>query len=212
MIVSDIVTLDKKRQKIYMDNEFAFVLYKGELHLYQIEIGNEITDTVYETIKAVLLKRAKLRAMNLLMKRDYTEMQLRNKLQEGYYQDEIIEQTILYLKSYGYIDDERYVRSYFALHISSKPKRFIIQKLLELGVSKDLIEKLIDDIYEKERSLTYVPDELEIGRNLLKKRKYRIWESINERQKAYGYLLRKGISPDNAMKLVKECQKQEGTT
>ena len=36
MFITDIIPIDKKRVKVYLDNEFAFVLYKGELRLYNI--------------------------------------------------------------------------------------------------------------------------------------------------------------------------------
>ena len=34
--VTKIEDLDKKRSKVYLDEEFAFVLYKGELSQYHI--------------------------------------------------------------------------------------------------------------------------------------------------------------------------------
>lgn len=208
MIVSDIEPLDKKRNKIFVDKEFAFVLYKGELHLHHIEIGKEIDASTLDKIEETLQKRAKMRAMNLLMKKDYTEKQICKKLQDGYYDEKIIEETVEYLKSYGYIDDERYVRSYFAIHISVKPKRFIVQKLMEKGIQKELIDKLTEEIYEEESKLCTVPDEEEIARKLLKKRNYQVERSMKEMQKAYAYLLRKGINSEIAMKLVKELQKE----
>ena len=129
MTVTDIIAVDKKRDKIYIDNKFAFVIYKGESHLYDVEIGKEITPDNYDKIiSEVLPKRAKLRAMKLLIKRDYTEAGIRGKLSEGYYSESQIDETIQYLKDYGYIDDVRYVRNYFAIHIQSKPKNKIIQK------------------------------------------------------------------------------------
>lgn len=208
MLITDIIAIDKKRDKIYIDNEFAFVLYKGELHLYNIEIGNILTETIYnQIINDVIIKRVRLRAMNLLTKKDYTEAGLREKLLQGYYREEMADEAIRYVKSYGYIDDERYVRNYFAIHILSKPRKLIEQKLIEKGISPKLLEEIVEDIYEKERFLTKVPDELEIGRNLLSKKKYDIANSQSDRQKAYGYLLRRGISGESAIKLLKECQK-----
>lgn len=213
MIITDIIPVDKKRDKIYIDNEFAFVIYKGESHLYHIEAGQAILKEDYDKIVTeVLPKRAKLRAMNLLTKKDYTEAGLRKKLSDGYYTETLIDDTVEYLKSYGYIDDARYVKNYFAVHIQSKPKNKIIEKLVEKGVSYDLIESLVDSIYEEEQELTYVPDEMELGRRFLDKKKYDIAHSIKERQKAYGYLVRKGISNENAMKLLKEYQKDHATT
>ena len=213
MTVTDIIAVDKKRDKIYIDNEFAFVIYKGESHLYDVEIGKEITPDNYDKIiSEILPKRAKLRAMKLLIKRDYTEAGIRGKLSEGYYSESQIDETIQYLKDYGYIDDVRYVRNYFAIHIQSKPKNKIIQKLVEKGISYELIDSLIDSIYEEEGSLTHLPDEMEMGRKLLEKKKYDIADSVNDRQKAFGYLLRHGISNENAIKLLKEYQKEHATT
>ena len=213
MIVTDIIPIDKKRDKIYIDNEFAFVIYKGESHLYSVKAGEEISKEDYEKIMYELLpKRAKLRAMNLLAKRDYTELGMRRKLLEGYYNDTQINETIEYLKQYGYIDDGRYVRNYFSVYIQTKPKSKIIQKLIEKGISLELIESLVDEIYELERTLTHLPDEMEIGRKLLNKKKYNMCNSVNERQKAFRYLIRHGISNENAINLLKEYQKEHSFT
>ena len=81
MIISDIIEFDKKRSKVYIDGEFAFLLYKGELRDYNIKINNELSESAYEMItKELLPKRAIKRAMNLLQKKDYTEKKLRDKL------------------------------------------------------------------------------------------------------------------------------------
>lgn len=205
MIVTDIIPVDKKRDKIYIDNEFAFVIYKGECRLYDVRNQEELSQENYNKIVYELLpKRAKLRAMNLLTKKDYTEAGIRKKLSEGYYSQEQIDETVQYLKQYGYIDDKRYVRNYFSVHIQERTKNKIVQKLIEKGISFELIESLVDEIYEEERTLTYLPDEMEMGRKLLAKKKYDIENSVNDRQKAFGYLVRHGISNENAIKLLKE--------
>lgn len=204
MIVTDIIALDKKRDKIYIDNEFAFVLYKGELRLYGLVLGQEITKDNYEKIVTeVLQKRAKLRAMNLLVKKDYTENGIRRKLAEGYYNSAQIDATVDYLKKYGYIDDERYIRNYVAIHIQTKPRREIVRKLIGKGISKEMIETYLEEIYEEERELIEVPDELELGQKLLSKKKYDIENNPKDRQKAFGYLIRHGIQNEIAMKLLK---------
>ena len=101
MIVSSIEPFDNKRSKIFIDGEFAFVLYKGEIRDYHIKTGEEISSPVLNEItNEVIPKRAKKRAMNLLQKRDYTEYKLTEKLREGLYSDEVIAETIEFLKSY----------------------------------------------------------------------------------------------------------------
>ena len=106
MLVTQVTELSKSRSKVYIDQEFAFVLYKGELRLYHIKEGQQLSEEDYRTImQEVLPKRAKLRAMNLLQGREYTTAQLRTKLQQGFYPAEIIEQAIAYVAGFHYIDD-----------------------------------------------------------------------------------------------------------
>ncbi len=209
MTITDIVSIDKKRNKIYIDNEFAFVLYKGELHLYDIMVNHTLSEAnYYHIVSDVLLKRAKLRAMNLLAKKDYTEHQLKIKLQQGYYSQEVIEQTLEYIKNFHYIDDERYIRNYAIMYISSVPRKKIEQKFVEKGIARELVITVLDSIYEEESELLKVPNELELGKYLLSKKKYDFVNNPNDRNKAYGYLLRHGISYENAMKLLKDDEKK----
>ena len=42
MTVTRIEELSKSRSKVYIDEQFAFVLYKGELRLYHLREGEEI--------------------------------------------------------------------------------------------------------------------------------------------------------------------------
>ena len=51
MIVSDICALDKKRSKVFIDGEFAFVLYNGELRDFDIKVGNELSEDKYNEIE-----------------------------------------------------------------------------------------------------------------------------------------------------------------
>ena len=95
MIVTDITDISKTKVKVCIDNGETFALYKSELRTLQIKKGEVITDELYQQIMGeVLQKRAKLRCMNLLKSRDYTEHQLRTKLAQGLYPDEIIDEAI----------------------------------------------------------------------------------------------------------------------
>ena len=139
MIVTQIEQLSKNRCKVYIDQEFAFVLYKGELFQYGISLNKEILWKDYEEIIQVLLpKRAKLRAMNLLQKRTYTEKQLRDKLTEGFYSDEIIQKAIDYVKSFHYINDFQYALDYLSYHAENKSLKQIEQELYRKGIRKDI--------------------------------------------------------------------------
>ena len=84
MTVTKIEPVTKSKYKIYLDGQFAFVLYKGELSRYHIEEEGSLEEAQYQKIRNdIVLKRAKLRAMHLLTDMGRTESQLRSKLALG---------------------------------------------------------------------------------------------------------------------------------
>lgn len=193
MIVTQITEISKNRSKVYIDQEFAFVLYKGELRLYNITVEHEVKDEDYaEIMNTVLPKRAKLRAMNLLQKRTYTEKQLRDKLKEGFYSEEIIEDTISYVKSFHYVDDEQYALDYLTYHEGSKSMRQMEMDLYKKGISKETYRQALV-LWEENGGKQ---DEQEMIRSLLEKKHYSADWDLKNKQKLYGFLLRKGYSPD----------------
>ena len=202
MLVTQITELSKSRSKVYIDQEFAFVLYKGELRLYHIKEGEEIRPEDYRTIlQEVLPKRAKLRAMNLLQGREYTTSQLRTKLQQGYYPPQIIEQALDYVAGFHYIDDLRYAVDYITYHENSRSKRRIEQDLLGKGIASSTIE----EAWQSWRENGGEQDEQRMIRELLMKKHFdpeaegTDWK---ERQKIYAFLARKGFSQEAIRKAV----------
>ena len=55
-----------------------------------------------------IAEKAKHRALHLLEYMDRTEKNMRMKLAQGGYPQDVIDETIDFLKSYGYIDDQKY--------------------------------------------------------------------------------------------------------
>lgn len=200
MIVTRITELDRKRNKIYIDGQFAFVLYKGELRQYHIAEGRELTAADYQEIMCTLLpKRAKLRAMNLLKSREYTEKKLRDKLAESCYPAEVVDEAIAYVKSFHYIDDERYAGQYIEYQLDFRSKRRIENDLLEKGVDKDIICNIFSRLEED----GIQPDETSMIEKLLRKRHFdKENATIQEKQKTYAFLARKGFSHENIQKAV----------
>lgn len=200
MFVTDIIEVDKKRSKVYIDHEFAFVLYKGELSSYQIKEGAEISQVDYEEItKTLLPKRATKRAMNLLKERSYTKMQLVQKLKNNYYLDEYIETAISYVESYGYIDDLLYASDFIAYRSSQLSKRQIEQKLLQKGIESRIIEQAFEGFYEDGN---IVEEEKQI-RSFLEKKQYMLLDDEKKKQKLISSLLRKGFS----LELIKKVSR-----
>ena len=80
MTVTRIEETSNKRCKVYLDHEFAFVLYKGEMRKFNMREGVDLSQADYEAILTdILPKRARQRAFYLLKDRDYTEVKLKEK-------------------------------------------------------------------------------------------------------------------------------------
>lgn len=201
MTVTRITELNKKKSKIDIDGEFAFVLYKGEIRAYGIAEGNKITEDTYQMIiQQVLSKRAKLRSMNLLKSRDYTTAQLRKKLKEGFYPSEIIDEAIDYVTAFHYLDDERYARDYIRYHIQDRSRKRIEMDLLQRGIDKQQIERLYGEITAEDKEDR---EEVLIADFLMKK--YSVGEMDDtQRNKAIAALYRKGFSLDKIYKVLKK--------
>ena len=201
MVVTKIEEFTKNRSKVYIDETFAFVLYKGELRLFGVKAGAQVREEDYRKIMTeVLPKRAKMRAMNLLQSRDYTRNALSDKLKAGFYPEEIVEQALDYVASYHYIDDVRYAKSYIHYNHERKSRRVIEQDLQRKGVSKADMESAWREWLAEGNA----QDEVEQIVRLLDKKHYAAVSSESkERRKIYAFLLRKGFSMESVSKAMK---------
>ena len=191
MTVTDVSRISKNRYQIMIDGEFAFVLYKGELSSYKIEKEKPISKENYDEIMGqVLPKRAKLRAMNLLMTKAYTEKQLSDKLKSGQYPQSCIDQAIQYVKSFGYVDDAQYAADYLFYHGGDKNERQLLLKLRQKGISDEVATKAYEDYCQ----MGYAPSEEELICNYLTKKRYDPAGDEKEKNKMIRALLQKGFS------------------
>lgn len=143
-------------------------------------------------------KRAKLRCMHLLEKRDYTEKELRQKLTNGKteYTQEEMDSAIEYVKSFHYVDDGRYACKYIEAMSSRKSRRQIEQELYQKGVDKELIQEAFEMTGE-------VPEEEQIARWMEKRHYDPESADPKEKQKMYAFLARKGFRPENIQRALK---------
>lgn len=200
MKITVIEELSKARSRVWIDGEFAFVLYKGELRLYRIREGEEISEETLKTIRQEILpKRAKLRAMNLLKSREYTTKQLHDKLKQGGYPEDIITLALDYVASYHYTDDLRYAVSYMQSHETDKSRRRIEQDLMRKGIGKETLEKA----WQTWEARGGEQDEQQMISELLEKRGYCPREAdLREKQRLYGFLMRRGFSGEQVRKAL----------
>ena len=200
MLITQISEISRSRYRVYLDGQFAFVLYKGELRQFQIKENQELSEEIYQhIITQILPKRAKLRSMNLLQSKDYTRKQLEDKLEQGEYPTECISEAIAYVESYGYINDSRYARDFIEYNLQNKSRKRIETDLMRKGITKDVIRKAFEELED----LGVEQDELAMACELLSKKKYCAKTATKqEQQKMYGFLYRKGFHSDTISKAL----------
>lgn len=201
MRVTQITEVSKSRARISTDEEQTYVLYKSELRRFHIRQGEEIEETVLCAIREEILpKRARLRAMNLLKNRDYTVKQLHDKLKEGGYPEEIIAEALSYVESFRYTDDQRYAVNFIRNHAGDRSRRRIEQDLLGRGIDREVLESAWAQWEEEGGN----QDEQGMIRSLLRKKGFDCETAgPRERQRMYGFLMRKGFSGEQVRKALR---------
>lgn len=140
-------------------------------------------------------------ALALLEFRDRTERELRQKLKEREYSAEEINETVLFLKEYRYLDDEAYADRYIRSCVARKSRRQIRADLERKGVSREII-----DLQLQEKTV----DEDSQIRKLLQKKGYVPGKRLEpaEYRRIMGALGRRGFSGE-AIRKAMESMREE---
>ena len=197
MLVKEIKELPSKKRKVIFEEGEEWTLYAGEIRKYHIkescELSGEICDEIYHE---VLGKRAKKRAMHLLEKTDRTEKNLRDKLKQNGYPEELIDMAVNYVKEYHYIDDLRYAKNYVRYRQQQKSAGRLKLDLMQRGVAKDLIEEALEE--------EFLQNEFAMIRQILEKKGYRSGtQDKGEQRRMYQYLLRRGYKNNDILHALK---------
>lgn len=189
--------LEKGKRRLRFENGENCIVYYSEIKGLHLEEGAYISVEIYEKIITEIVgKRAKKRALYLLEKMDRTEQQLREKLLLSEYPSRCVDDAIEYVKSFHYLDDERYAEIYIRYKKHKMSRQQIKQKLMAKGVSRELISNAIEEEYDADEKVQI--------RNLLEKKRFSS-ETADEGEfrRVYNYLLRRGFRSSDILKEMK---------
>ena len=197
MLITNIEAVTKTKNHVFIDEVFAFTLSASELLSYSLAVGQSIPEDVYQDIKTnVVLKKAKLKAMQLLSVMSRTEKELGEKLRQNHYTQDIIDQAIAYVKSFGYVNDQEYIRHYILSREGTKSRKELYAGLYKKHLSKEMIEQGLLEHYG-------AGQEREAIRALMCKRGFDPeCTDDKQRQKLFAYLARKGFQYDDIRSAV----------
>lgn len=145
MRITEIEYMTKHKMRVFLDGEPAFVFTDRERDEWQLHEGDELIGDKEQELLAYVSRMAARTAMNLLLQRDYSEAELYKKLLEKGFMPDAAAAGIVYVQSYHYLDDARYVAQYIASRRGTASRRMIMYKLKQKGVSDDIISSAMDE-------------------------------------------------------------------
>lgn len=207
MIVTAIVQQkrDESKYNVFIDGEYVFALPMQDILYFKLKEGQPVSEDTVEFIRQNLIYiKAQDTALHFLGYKMRTVKEIRWKLQEKEFAEDIIERVIVFLEKYGYADDRDYCRRYIRQQLRLKPKSGYVLglELKQKGVSSAIVEEVLAE--------TEV-DEVTDAVHWLEKKSRGQWPPDQKKKKQlYDFLLRKGYSYDVIGEAFRQMQENCG--
>ncbi|HEX9972902.1 MAG TPA: RecX family transcriptional regulator [bacterium] len=192
----------KNRCSIFLDDEYAFGVDQEIVFQFGLKKGDMLTDQQIEEISInEEKKRAKDRALNFLSYRDRSEKEIRTKLKDVGYEENIIDWVIGELQRLKFLDDQRFAQSYAQTQMITRPmgEYFLKRELKQKGIDTELIEQTVEKIYEEK-------DQVSVALELAQQRKKRNSniDEMKAKKRVSDFLLRRGFSWDVVSEVLEQ--------
>ena len=185
-------------KKIYVDplDREGIYLYPREIRKEDLKDGQEISEEKLDKLRLTYAgPRAKKRALAILMRQDQTEAQLRDKLLKAQTDRQSLEEAMDFVRSQGFIDDDKYARDYLHSRRTKKSFRQIRADLMRKGIPRDILDRVFEE------------DEGQNSRDLqqLFERYIRRFPDFDRdaTRRTYAHFARKGYSHDLISRLIR---------
>ncbi len=190
----------KSRVNIFLDDEFAFGLDAEVVLRHHLKKGAALSvDDQKHLLFEEDLKAALNRAFRLLGQRNYSEQEIRRKLELARFHEEIIERTIARCRELGYLDDAKFARDFVKAQLSRRPqgKLRLRPALLRKGVSAKQADEILGEVLGGIDSATLAE---EAAKKFLSRRAKSI-PADKLRKRLTDHLLRAGFTWDDIQRL-----------
>ncbi len=183
---------DETRHNVFIDGEYAFALPMQDILYFKLKEGREVPEETVEYIRNSLVYiKAQDTALHYIGYKMRTVKEIRMKLEEKEFSEDIIGRVIEFLEKYGYADDREYCRKYIREKLRMKPKSGYALKieLRQRGISARIIDEVMAETEMDEEGDAF---------HWLERKSRGIWPPADDKQKKklYDFLLRKGYSYD----------------
>ena len=189
---------NSKRWNLYIDGEFACGISEDTFLNFGFRTDDVISDETLNEVKRFdEYQFAKKSALDFLSYRIRSRKEIVDKLK-----------SIAHLEKLGLINDEEFARLLVQSSTGKNPsgKSVIRQKLYKKGISKEISESVLNNIFTEKTEKSFVLD-------LFNKYKKKLTglDKRQKRKKMFDYLARKGFDFDIINEILNEKLKDENS-
>ncbi len=188
---------NKSRVNIYLDNEFACGMQSIVVLENRLKVGMDIdADKLKELSSFSDVEAAFNKAVKLVAKVLKTETELKRYLVEKGYSLDTIATVIDKLKSYNYINDSDYAKSYINQKRINSGKKKLYYELKQKGIDDKILDKALEAVGKQ--------DEKEVISNLSQKYIKGKVLDVKTKKNLASYLYSKGFEWDDYIDIIGE--------
>lgn len=185
----------QRKYGVFVEDQFVFSLYGKELKKFEIKEFAQIdAETIDSIRKETTQKRGLQYIYHLISSKDYTVKEIEGKLKKAGY-DEVDTHVIVdKIMDMRLLDDAHYAKRYIEQKSAQKSRQQIVYALGLKGISRDIVQALYSETGSDD---TAVLDKL-----IRKRLKGRTEIPIDEKNRLYNSLLRKGFQYTSIQKSI----------
>ena len=194
-----------ERVNVYVDGAFRLALAQEVVMRSGLYAGDEVTESRLEELADEdLFWKARDSSLNLLSFRARTAVELRRRLREKGFPDEVAERCVGELVERGLVDDSSFAETFVRDRVRLRPSgaRRLVQELRTKGIDADTATDAIEEVLRDEGT-----SELELARAAVKKWARRSGEDPDRaRRRLYGFLARRGFGAETVRQVMEEIE------
>lgn len=193
-----------ERVNVFVDGEFRLALAAEIAYGARLRVGEAVSEERLRELETRDRRwKAREASLNLLSFRPRTVVELRRRLRDKGFEEEIVEGCLEELVDRGLVDDASFAEMFTRDRVRFRPRgpRRLVQELRSKGVDADTARAAIDEVWEREDV-----SELELAREAAAKWSPKSAEDpARARRRLYGFLARRGFGSDTIRQIMEEC-------
>jgi regulatory protein len=138
---------NKQRVNIYINGEFSFAVDEALVYQYKLEKDKVVDlESLQQIIEEDNYIKAKTTALKTIERAYKTEKEIRDKLEKNEYPEDSIERVLEFLKSYEFINDEKFTKMFVQDKIKKYGKNKIKFDLIKKGINEKVVEENLNSM------------------------------------------------------------------